>query len=114
MEDTFVMVNTGQPVISVVVRIPNASEPAMIIRIPVGLYLPGGLSIQVDEGKPLPVPLQTCDLQGCYAETPLNTNVLAALKRGKQLSITFQNLSKDSVVLPMPLDNFADALQKIQ
>ena len=107
--------NSGQFVAAVAVRLrPDAREPVMTIRIPVGLYLPAGLNINVDDGKPLPVPLQTCDQQGCYGETSLNAAFLAALKGGKRLSLTFQNMAKSNVVLLVPLENFADAFQKIQ
>jgi len=109
------MANTGQPVSSVVVQMPaNAHEPMMTIRVPVGLYLPAGVSMQIDDAKSEPVPLQTCDLQGCFAQTTLNPSTIAALKGGKKLSITFQNMAKANVVLPFPLGNFADAYQKIQ
>jgi invasion protein IalB len=115
VEETLVTANTGQFVAAVAVRLrPNAREPVMTIRIPVGLYLPAGLNINVDDGKPLPVPLQTCDQQGCYGETSVNAVFLAALKGGKRLSLTFQNMAKSNVVLLVPLENFADAFQKIQ
>ena len=109
------MANTGQFVAAVAVRMrPDAHEPVMTVRIPVGLYLPAGLTMTVDDGKPMPVPLQTCDQQGCYGETPLSATVLTALRGGKRLALTFQNMGKNNVVLPVPLANFADALQKIQ
>jgi invasion protein IalB len=115
VEETLVMANTGQPVSSVVVQMPaNAREPVLTIRVPVGLYLPAGVTIQIDEQKPEPVPLLTCDLQGCFAQMTLNPNMIAALKGGKKLSVSFQNMAKANVVLPFPLGNFADAYQKIQ
>jgi invasion protein IalB len=114
-EETLVFVNTGQAVASVVVRTQSDThEPVMMIRVPVGLYLPAGLNIQVDGGKPQPVPLQTCDLQGCYAELQISSGLLAALKGGKRLSILCQNSAKKDLVLPLVLDNFADAYGKIQ
>jgi invasion protein IalB len=65
-----VLANTGQALVSVVVRTQaDKGEPVMAIRVPVGLYLPAGLGLKIDDGKPETVPLQTCDLQGCYAET---------------------------------------------
>jgi invasion protein IalB len=107
--------NTGQAVASVVVQTqPDKSEPLMAIRVPVGLYLPAGLNLQIDNGKTQSVPLQTCDLQGCYSEMPLNSNFLAALKSGKRLSISCKNQAKTDALLPLPLDGFAEAFQKIE
>ncbi len=89
-EETLVLATTEQVVATVLVRTQSdTQEPVIMIRVPVGLYLPAGLSIQVDDGKPRPVPLQTCDLQGCYAEMQISSDLLAAPKGGKRLSITF-------------------------
>jgi invasion protein IalB len=102
-------------VAAVVVRTQSdMRDPMMTIRIPVGLYLPAGLNIQVDDGKLQPVQLQTCDLQGCYAETQISSSLLAILKGGKRLSILCKNMDKKDIVLPLTLDNFAEAFQRIQ
>ena len=114
VEETVVLANTGQVMASVVVRTQLHTEPVMIFRVPFGLYLPAGLNIQIDNAKPEHVPLQNCDAQGCYAEIQISPTLLAALKRGKRLSIIGQNTAKNNVMLPLVLDNFADAFQKIQ
>jgi invasion protein IalB len=115
MEQTVVLTNTGQLLASILVRVPtDTHQPVMMIQVPVGLYLPAGLNLQIDEGKPQPVPLQTCDLKGCYAGMQISPELIASLKAGKRLTMTFQNLAKNNVVVPMALDNFADAYQKIQ
>jgi invasion protein IalB len=85
----------------------------MAIRVPVGLYLPAGLSIKVDDGNAQSIPLQTCDLQGCYAETEIGPAMATALKTGKH-SINCQDPSKKQIVLPLTLDGFATAFEKIQ
>jgi invasion protein IalB len=40
--------------------------------------------------------------------------VLTALKGGKRLSLICENFAKSKIVLPLPLDSFAEAFQKIQ
>jgi invasion protein IalB len=97
------------------VRVPtDTHQPVMMVQLPVGLYLPAGLNLQVDDGKPQPIPLQTCDVKGCYAGTQISAELIASLKTGKRLTLTFQNLAKNNVVVPIALDNFADAYQRIQ
>ena len=91
-----VLTNTGQLVASVLVRVPNDThQPVMMIQVPVGLFLPAGLNLQIDEGKPQPVPLQTCDLKGCYAGMQMSPELIASLKAGKRLTMTFQNLAEE-------------------
>jgi invasion protein IalB len=115
MEQTVVLTGSGQLLASAVVRVPaDTRQPVMMIQVPVGLYLPAGLNLQVDDEKPQPLELQTCDLKGCYAGTPLPPEMLSAMKAGKRLTITFQNLAKENIVVPLTLANFAEAYQKIQ
>jgi invasion protein IalB len=115
MEQTVVLTNTGQLLAAVLVRVPtDTHQPVMMVQLPVGLYLPAGLNLQVDDGKLQPIPLQTCDVKGCYAGIQISAELIASLKTGKRLTLTFQNLAKNNVVVPLALDNFADAYQKIQ
>jgi invasion protein IalB len=115
VEQTAFLSKTGQLVAAVVIRVPSEThQPMMNIQIPVGLFLPAGVSVRIDEGMPLTIAVQTCDLKGCYAVTPVSAEMLAALKAGKKLSIVFQNLTKDNITVPLQLSNFAVAYQKIQ
>jgi invasion protein IalB len=115
IEQTVFLSKTGQLVAAVTIRVPaDTRQPSLAIQVPVGLYLPAGVSLQIDEGKPLALVLQTCDLKGCYAATPVSPEMLAALKSGKTLIITFQNLNKEGIRVPLQLTNFAEAYQRIQ
>jgi invasion protein IalB len=115
MEQSILLNNTRQLLALIVIRMPaNLHEPVMTIQVPVGLFLPAGLSLQIDEGKPLSVPLQTCDLKGCYATTPIAKDMIEALKGGKRLAVTFENNAKEKITVPFALDSFADAYAKIQ
>lgn len=115
IEESLASASSGQLVATVAIKIqPNEPEPIMTIKVPGGLYLPAGINLQVDENKSQSIPLQTCDAQGCYGEIHISSNLIAALRTGKKLSLTFQNMAKATVLLPFPLDNFADAFQKIQ
>lgn len=115
VEETVLLVKSGQPAASVVVWTQSEKrEPTMMIRVPVGLYLPAGLNFRIDNGSLQSIPLKTCDLQGCLAEMQLNSALLAGLKAGKRLSIICQNAAKNEIVLPLALDNFAEAFEKIQ
>jgi invasion protein IalB len=115
MEETVTLTSTGQLLASMLVRVPaDTRSPVVVVQVPSGLFLPAGLNLQVDEGKPQPLPLQTCDQKGCYALMPMTADLLASLKSGKRLTITYQNMAKSNVTVPLALDNFAEAYQKIQ
>jgi invasion protein IalB len=115
VEETIILASTGQAVASVIVRPePEAKKLVMTIRVPVGLYLPAGLNVKVDDSNAQFIPLQTCDVQGCYAEAEISPALAAALKSGKQLSIICQDTAKKQIVLPLTLDGFATAFERIQ
>lgn len=115
MEQTILLNNTRQLLASVVLRVPaDTHQPVMMVHVPVGLYIPAGLTLQIDEGKPLSIGLQTCDLKGCYAGETVPKDMIESMKGGKRLAITFQNVAKQSITVPLTLDNFAEAYQKIQ
>ena len=115
MEQTAVLSKTGQLVILVNIRVPSDTHaPVALVQLPLGLNLPVGVKVQIDEGKTAELQIQTCDNRGCYASTPVAADLLAALKSGKQLKLSFQNLAKETITIPMPLADFAAAYDKIK
>lgn len=115
MEQTAVLSKTGQLVILVNIRVPSDTHsPVALVQLPLGLNLPVGVKMQIDEGKTTELQIQTCDNRGCYASTPIAADELAALRSGKQLKLSFQNLNKETITIPMPLADFAATYDKIK
>jgi invasion protein IalB len=115
IEQTAVLSKTGQLIVLVNIRVPSDTHtPVALVQLPLGLNLPVGAKFQVDDGKPIDLQIQTCENRGCYASTPVTAELLAALKSGKQLKVSFQNLAKETITIPMPLTDFAAAYDKIK
>ena len=115
IEQSAVLPRTGQLVILVNIRVPaDTHTPSALIQLPLGLNLPGGAKLQVDEGAATDMQIQTCEARGCYAGTTIAPDLLAAMKSGKQLKISFQNLNKETLTVPLPLADFAAAYDKIK
>jgi invasion protein IalB len=115
VEETAVLTKTGQLIVLVNIRVTSDTrQPVALVQLPLGLNLPAGAKLQVDEGKVIDLPIQTCENRGCYANTPVSPELLAALKSGKQLKVAFQNLNKEVITIPMPLADFAAAYEKIK
>lgn len=114
IEQSLFITKTGQLVASVNVKLPpETRQPVMMVQLPVGLFLPGGVNLQIDESKSQALVIQTCDLKGCYAATTVSPELLGAMKSGKRLSVTFQNLNKENVNLAFVLSGFAEGYDKI-
>lgn len=115
IEQTAVLTKTGQLVASMTVRLPpTTGKPVMMLQVPVGLYLPAGITFKIDDGAPTQFVVQTCDLKGCYAGDQIAPQLLQGLKAGKQVVIGFQNLAKQNITVPLTLTQFAEAYQSIQ
>lgn len=115
MEQNAVFSKTGQLVALVNIRVPSDTHtPVALIQLPLGLNLPAGAKFQVDDGKTVDLQIQTCETRGCFANTAIAPDLLTALKSGKQLKLSFQNLSKEAITIPMPLADFAAAYDKIK
>jgi invasion protein IalB len=115
IEQSAVLPRTGQLVILVNIRVPaDTHTPSALIQLPLGLNLPGGAKLQVDDGTVTDMQIQTCEARGCYAGTTIAPDLLAAMKSGKQLKISFQNLNKETLTVPLPLADFATAYDKIK
>ncbi|MDA9520803.1 invasion protein B [Bradyrhizobium sp. CCBAU 11434] len=115
IEQNAVLTKTGQTIVLVNIRIaPDTRTPVALLQLPLGLNLPLGAKLQVDEGKAIDLQIQTCENRGCYASTPIAPDLLASLRSGKQLKVSFQNMAKETIAIPMPLNDFAAAYDKIK
>ena len=115
VEQTAVLTKTGQLIVLLNIRVASDTrQPVAVIQLPLGLNLPAGAKLQVDDGKVSDLQIQTCEQRGCYANSPIPAEMLAAMKSGKQLKVSFQNLGKETITIPMPLTDFAAAYDKIK
>ena len=91
----------------------EGKNAVMLLRLPHGLFNPAGVLMGVDGAKAETLAIQTCDAKGCYAGAPVTPKKLAAMNTGTKLNVTFQNLKKQKIVVPVPLTGFAEAYKKL-
>lgn len=115
VEQSIVKTDTLQIVVLFSVRIPaDTRSPVMLIQVPLGLFLPAGVQMQTDEDPPMDLPVQTCDAAGCYVSGPVSADLLAQLRRGKTLRVSFQDLSRTRIDVSMPLARFSAAYDSVR
>lgn len=115
MEQSAVLTKTGQLVALVNIRVPGDTRaPVALVQLPLGLNLQAGAKLQVDEGKSLDLPVQTCENRGCYASVPISPDMLNAMRAGKQLKVVFQDLAKETIAIPLSLVDFTATYDKIK
>ena len=115
MEQNAIFTKTGQLVVLVNIRVPGDSRsPVALVQLPLGLNLQAGAKYQVDDGKTADLPIQTCENRGCYASFPVGAETLNALRAGKQLKIIFQDLAKETITIPLSLNDFSATYDRIK
>jgi hypothetical protein len=72
IEQTAVLSKTGQLIVLVNIRVPTDTHaPVALVQLPLGLNLPVGTKLQVDDGKAVDLQIQTCENRGCYTRIPI-------------------------------------------
>jgi len=94
---------------------PQSSQPAAVFQIPLGVVLPNGIALRVDDGEPVRFPVQICVEQGCQANLPLKQDLLQQMKAGRSAYLTMRTPRARSgrVELDISLIGFTAALQRI-
>jgi len=106
---------TRQLVLAVLARkAPDPKGALIAIQMPLGLNLTEPIQIKVDNGAPERYPIQTCTNTGCFASLTANDKLVAAMRSGTDLKITFQDGNKKPIELSVPLLGFGVAFDKVR
>jgi len=95
---------------AVLLRQPETRTLSLVFQMPHGAALPAGLAWQVDEAEPQRLAFQTSDAEGLYAGVPVADDLLAALRRGSTLRVSFMVAARrEPLTVSLPLAQFAEA-----
>ena len=84
----------------------EGDQPAAFFTLPLGVSLPGGLSLTVDNGKPVRMRYERCETTGCLAPLALNDQLIRAFKGGRWARVAFFDASRQEVSVPVSLLGF--------
>lgn len=87
----------------------GAPPVVAIAAAPVGVMLLPGLKWQIDSSKPSLSPFTRCTPQVCESMRPLDAAFVAAMKKGKQLTLTAKGPDGKDLSVTLPLDGFGSA-----
>ena len=95
---------------------PKIDKPVMVITLPLGVFLPAGIQLRVDEGSEAArAPYVQCISDGCQARVMLDEKLISALKGGKILRVALYTPQQKEMAFPVSLNGFTaafDALKK--
>ena len=108
MVQNLVMREGGQRLLNVAVGyLAETETPAIIFTLPLGVSLPPGVSLQVDEGETKKFPVERCTENGCIAGLALDDASLATFKEGIKANVTFSDGARRPVTVPVSLKGFS-------
>lgn len=116
MEQTVVVQETGQQIGKIVISVPGAARetPQMVLLLPLGINIPVGLEVQVDDTDAVVFPLSACESVGCFARGPLSPVLLARMRAGNVLNARFSNLNGDNLAVSFSLSGFTAAFDAVK
>lgn len=94
--------------------LPGLELPTFIVTLPLGVLLPPGISLQVDENKSIAFPYEVCDPVGCRAGFDLKEEFLKQFKAGKEAKLTFANTQRKSITIPISLSGFSAGINSLK
>ena len=105
----------GQPVLQFSIGMaPGDGTPTALISLPLGISLPPGISLRIDEGDTANFPVERCEPDGCQAGMHLRKETIQRLAAGMQMEITFYDGERQPITMPLSLQGFGTAFKAMQ
>ncbi len=90
---------------------PKIDKPVMVITLPLGVFLPAGIQLKIDEGgEAARAPYVQCIQDGCQARVILDTKLIGMMKGGKMLRVAFFTPQQKELAFPVSLNGFTAAM----
>ena len=117
MRQQIVNQNGDRVVLAVVGRLPGVDVPGLLIMLPLGISLPPGASLKIDQGEESRIAIERCESQGCRIELLLDDDLLPRLKAGGRAIVGFHVYDgqgqRARVDVPISLIGFSAALAEV-
>lgn len=90
------------------------TRPVAWVVLPLGVLLPPGVGLKVDEGETKVLPYRACDRRGCATPWLLTESDVSSLKGGKELIVMFRDIEGKSLGLRVSLEGFTKAFDRLK
>jgi invasion protein IalB len=103
--------NVGITVI--VLKIADKKTRLMRVVAPLGVLLPSGLGLKVDQTDVGRAGFVRCDPRGCVAEVIMDDTLVGRLKSGQTATFIIFNTPEEGIGFPMSLKGFGEGYDKL-
>ncbi len=105
----------GQRVLHIAVGyLPDREEPVALLTLPLGISLPPGGTLQVDDNEPVRFQIERCEPNGCRAGLILRPELLQQFKKGMKAQVTFHDAGRRPISVPVSLQGFTAGLASLK
>lgn len=106
---------SGRPVLKFAIGFSEDGKTAVgIVVLPLGIFLPSGLTLQIDEGQIYEMAIEICGKNGCRVRFSFDDNLLNLFRRGNIAKVTFFGGDRKPIRVPVSLKGFTAALKDVQ
>jgi len=106
---------SGRTIMQMIVGyIDDVPSPVGVITLPLGVYLPMGLTIQIDKGQTYKMGFENCSANGCRVRFSIEDALLGTFKSGNTANVTSYNMARKPVLIPISLKGFTAALGQLR
>ena len=92
----------------------NPTRPVAVMTMPLGIYLPAGVKIRVDDGVSRDLAFERCEPVGCKAGFPVESEVLREFRKGLNAYVTFSDMRRKPLTIKVSLRGFSAAMKALK
>ncbi|MGR7996303.1 MULTISPECIES: invasion associated locus B family protein [unclassified Xanthobacter] len=99
-----------------VIVLKTADQKNRLLRVlaPLGVLLPAGLGLKVDDQDVGRTPFVRCLPNGCVAEVVMDDTLISRLKSGKQATFIIFQTPEEGIGVPLSLDGFGPGFDTLK
>src|SRR6056297_482685 len=99
-----------------VIVLPTADGESILLRVvaPLGVLLPAGLGLLIDEEDVGRAGFVRCLATGCVAEVVMDETLIGQLRTGDEATFIVFQTPEEGIGIPVSLDGFADGFDSLE
>lgn len=103
-----------QRLLTVAIQPDRSGADSLLLILPHGVLFPAGVFAGVDQATPGALQMLTSEPTGALASAPLTMEMLAAMRSGNDLQVTFSTVDGQTLTVPVTLEDFGPAFDRMK
>lgn len=107
--------DTGRMLFDIAAGYPMGGEyPLLLLSAPLGMYLPGGIILEVDGTGSYRATVAYCNTDGCHAYYRMTPELYRLFRQGRWLNIAFLDGTRRANRFQVSLNGFSDGIDSVR